>query len=61
MERRCLTIDEAAHYLAISRKTLLRHKEIIPFKIGHLTRYDKETLDMYITEKVSLKIKEVVG
>ena len=61
MERRCLTIDEAAHYLSISRKTLLRHKDIIPIKIGHLTRYDKEALDMYITEKVSLKMKEVVG
>lgn len=61
MDRRCLTIDEAAHYLSISRKTLLRHKDIIPIKIGHLTRYDKETLDMYITQKASPSIKEVVG
>lgn len=61
MQRRCFTISEAAFYLSISRKSLQRNKDIIPIKIGHLTRYDKETLDEYITKRASSGVKEVVG
>lgn len=48
MERRCYTIKEAAYYLSISPKTLMRHSEIAPIKIGHLRRYDKVVLDAYL-------------
>ncbi len=61
MVRRCLSIQEAAEYLSISPKTLLRHKEIVAIKIGHLTRYDKEMLDAYITQKTQEALQEVVG
>lgn len=59
MTRRCLSIREAAEYLSISPKTLSRHKEITPIKIGHLTRYDKEMLDDYITKLSQEAITEV--
>lgn len=61
MVRRCMSIKEAAAYLSISPKTLSRHKEIVPIKIGHLTRYDKEILDTYISQKNQEALLEVVG
>ncbi len=61
MERRCLSIKEAAAYLSLSPKTLSRHKEITPIKIGHLTRYDKDMLDAYVSLKTKEAMQEVVG
>lgn len=61
MVQRCLSIQEAAKYLAISPKTLSRRKEIVSIKIGRLTRYDIEILDSYIYEKNQQAKKEALG
>lgn len=61
MEERCLTIQQAAKYLSVSTKTLSRHKDIVPIKIGRLTRYDKEALDAYISQKNQEALLEALG
>lgn len=51
IQRRLLKVDEAAHYLGVSRRTmqyLLRDGEIPKVRIGNSTRIDQSDLDEYV-------------
>jgi len=51
MISRVLSRKEAAVYLGLSQRSLVRNQEILSFKIGSLVRYDKQFLDDYIDKK----------
>jgi len=51
MISRVLSRKEAAVYLNLSQRSLVRNQEILSFKIGSLVRYDKQFLDDYIDKK----------
>lgn len=51
MERRLLSVNEACHYLHLSRATLyhmIERKEITPVNLGGRTLFDKKDLDALI-------------
>ncbi|UVT20060.1 MAG: helix-turn-helix domain-containing protein [Nitrospira sp.] len=59
IERRLLTIQEAAQYTGLSVHTLytMTSQKRIPYvKVGRLTRFDRETLDKWIKQQTVMPV-----
>jgi excisionase family DNA binding protein len=57
MERRLFSVNEACHYLHLSRATLyhlIERKEIVPVNIGGRTLFDRKDLDELIERSKAL-------
>lgn len=61
IERRLLTVQEAAQYTGLSVHTLytMTSQKRIPYvKVGRLTKFDRETLDKWIKQQTVMPMRQ---